>query len=90
MQIIQKSESQIYRYLREYRARGAMFVQHKNSNKIPKNKTPINIEEQIAVLCKNKYKQFNRSHGSEEIATNEGIEVSKDTFNRICTTLVVT
>ena len=84
MQVLQKSESQIYRYLKEYRARGALFVQHKNSNKIPRNKTSAKVEDEIIKLCKKKYNKFNRSHAREEIATNEGINIPKDTFNRIC------
>lgn len=84
MQILKKSESQIFRYLREYRSTGARFVKHKNSGKVPKNKTPIEIEDQIIELCKSKYKNFNRSHAREEIEGNEGIKVPKDTFNRIC------
>jgi transposase len=84
MQILNKSESTIYRYLRNYQEEGVLFVKHKNSFKRPANKIDINIESKIIELCKNKYKDYNRSHAREEIAANEEIEVAKVTFNRIC------
>lgn len=84
MQILDKSESTIFRYLRKFRLIGALFVKHKNSNKIPINKTMPELEEKIIKLCQDKYKNFNRSHAREEIKATEGISIAKDTFNRIC------
>lgn len=84
MHILNKSESTVFRYLRQYRSEGVLFVKHKNSNKTPINKTDKKIEQTIINLCKSKYKDFNRSHAREEIEANEGITIAKDTFNRIC------
>lgn len=84
MQILGKSESTIFRYLRHYRLLGPRFVKHKNSNKAPVNRISPEIENKIIELCTQKYKNFNRSHAREEIEINENINISKDTFNRIC------
>lgn len=84
MQILSKSESTIFRYLRNYRSEGVIFVKHKNSQKPPVNKTESHVETTLISLCKGKYKDFNRSHAREEIEANEGIKIPKDTFNRIC------
>ncbi len=83
-QILNKSESTIFRYLRFYDQKGALFVKHGNCFKVPKNKTPLELETRIIELCKQKYFDFNRSHARELIAENEGIIIAKDTFNRIC------
>ena len=84
MQILNRSESTVFRYLRQYRSEGVIFVKHKNSKKTPANKISSSIEAKIISLCGDKYKDFNRSHAREEIEANEGITIPKDTFNRIC------
>lgn len=84
MQILNKSESTIFRYLRGHRKEGVLFVKHKNTQRIPTNKIDPLVEEQIIRLCQEKYKNFNRSHAREEISATEKIHIAKDTFNRIC------
>lgn len=84
MQILGKSESTIFRYLRQFRLDGVFFVKHKNFNKTPVNKTDPDLEKKIVQLCSKKYKNFNRTHAREEIEATEGISIAKDTFNRIC------
>lgn len=84
IQLLDKSESTLFRYLRQYRAVGASFVEHKNCNRIPKNKINSELETKIILLCKEKYFDFNRSHAREELAKNENIIIPKDTFNRLC------
>lgn len=84
IQILAKSESTVFRYLRAYRQTGALFAKHKNCHKTPSNKTSPNIENKIIELCSGKYKNFNRSHAREEIEANEHLVIPKDTFNRIC------
>ncbi len=84
IQILNKSESTIFRYLREYEAQGSRFALHRNKKKAPINKTDTNLEERIIELCKEKYKNFNRTHAWEEILANEDIRIPKTTFNNIC------
>lgn len=84
IKILNKSESTIFRYLREFRLSGASFVKHKNSNKCPQNRTDKELEEEIIKLCKGDYKNFNRTHAREEILAKTNLKVTKSTFNRIC------
>ena len=84
MQILGKSESTLFRYLRSFKKIGVHFIKHKNSNKTPRNKISSSLEKTIINLCKEKYFDFNRSHAREEMAINEQLFVPKDTFNRIC------
>jgi len=84
MQILNKSESSIFRKLARYRAEGPKFVKHKNTNKTPKNKTPCHLEQKIIELCNKKYFDFNRTHAWEEIVAVEQIEIPKNTFMNIC------
>tara|TARA_B110000908_G_C10182248_1_gene416272 strand:+ start:102 stop:1250 length:1149 start_codon:yes stop_codon:yes gene_type:complete len=84
MQILNKSESTLFRYLKNYRECGVIFVKHKNTSKPPVNKTKPEVESKIIHFCSTKYKDFNRSHAREELAANELITIARDTFNRIC------
>ena len=84
LKILDKSESTLFRYLKDYEDRGALFALHKNKNKKPINKTDTLLEEKIVHLCKEKYFDFNRTHAWEKLREIERIEIPKDTFNRIC------
>lgn len=84
LKILNKSESTLFRYLKDYEDRGAAFAFHKNKNKKPINKTDTQLEEKIVSLCKEKYFDFNRTHAWEKLKETERIEIPKDTFNRIC------
>lgn len=79
IQILNKSESTIFRYLREYESQGSHFALHRNKKKTPINKTETNLEQRIIELCKEKYKNFNRTHAWEEILANEDIRIPKTT-----------
>ena len=84
MQILNKSESTIYRKLSKLRNEGVSFVKHGNCNKTPKNKTCSTLEAKIIDLCKNKYKNYNRVHAWEEMSSNEGLDLPLNTFKNIC------
>ena len=84
LKILDKSESTLFRYLKDYGEKGAIFALHKNKNKKPINKTDSQKEAEIVNLCKEKYYDFNRTHAWEKLKENEKIEIPKDTFNRIC------
>jgi transposase len=85
LKILGKSESTLFRYLKEYKEKGALFALHKNKNIKPVNKTNPQKEEEIVNLCKEKYYDFNRTHAWEKLRANHQIIIPKDTFNRICT-----
>ena len=82
LKILDKSESTLFRYLKDYEDRGAVFALHKN--KKPINRTVTQLEEKKVSLCKEKYFDFNRTHAWEKLKETERIVIPKDTFNRIC------
>ena len=82
--ILNISERTLYRYLSKYSLEGIRFIQHKNSNKIPKNKINPELELQILSLCKQIYFDFNRTHAMEKLKENHQIEIKKSTFNDLC------
>lgn len=84
LKILDKSESTLFRYLKNYEEKGALFIHHKNKNKKPINKTAQKKENEIVKLCTEKYFDFNRTHAWEKLRENHQIEIPKDTFNRIC------
>ena len=84
LKILDKSESTLFRYLREYEKVGAIFAKHKNSGKSPANKINSEIEIKIIKLCKEKYFDFNRTHAREELKAMDGINIPKNTFNSLC------
>ena len=55
LEILNKSESTLFCYLKMYQEIGAGFVIHKNTKNLPTNKTKIKDEEKIVLLCKEKY-----------------------------------
>ena len=85
LQILNVSESTLRRYIKNFLDSGSSFVIHKNSNKKPWNRMPADKEQKIIQLCKDKYYDYNRTHAREEIESNEGLIIPKETFNRICT-----
>lgn len=84
LKILNKSESSLFRYLRDYARDGALFVKHKNSNKRPANKIAAALTERILALCRAHYFDFNRTHAREELLQRHQISIPKDTFNRLC------
>lgn len=84
LKILNKSESTLFRYLKEYQEQGALFAVHKNKNKKPINKTNPEFEAEVVRLCKELYFDFNRTHAWEKLRELHQIKIPKDTFNRIC------
>ncbi len=84
LNLLNVSESTLFRYLRQYELEGIKFVKHKNSNRRPANKTNTELEKKIVELCKEKYFDFNRTHAREYLKEKNQIDIPKDTFNRIC------
>jgi transposase-like protein len=84
LKILNKSESTLFRYLKNYQESGAIFALHKNKNLTPSNKINFDLEENIVRICKEKYYDFNRTHAWEKFRDVENILIPKVTFNRIC------
>lgn len=72
--------------LREkYNKEGPVCLEHKNKGKLPKSKTPIDIEKKIISLYKDKYDGFNFVHFKEKLKSDEKIEISYKAVYRILT-----
>ena len=80
---INKSYRQAQRIVKKIKDKGAPGALHGNSNKIPHNKIPIEIEVKIVDLLKHKYKNFNLTHFREKIEVLENLSIKKDSLHRI-------
>ena len=72
----------VERYLREYRKNGALFVQHGNRGKKPKNKSANLHREKICRLVQTKYFDCNCVHASELLIEREDLRVHPETLRR--------
>ncbi len=81
--LIGKSYRQSKRIVKNIRDNGMLGVKHGNWGKIPHNKTPSHVEEDIKSLLKNDYYDFNLTHFREMILDKEGISAGKNVIHRI-------
>lgn len=81
--LLAKSYRQTQRTLKKVRNKGMLGVKHGNFRKVPHNKTPTIIEEDIRKLLKNDYYDFNLLHFQEMLDKKEGIVVGKNVIHRI-------
>lgn len=81
--LISKSYRQCQRLIKKVRNKGMLGVKHGNFGKVPHNKTPSGIEEDIKSLLKNDYYDFNLTHFKEMLLEKEGIVVGKNIIHRI-------
>lgn len=79
------SRRQIDRLIIKYKERGKSAFVHGNRNKKPVSTLDKSISEDIILLYKNKYQDWNFQHFKEFLEQNENIKVS---YNFIYTTLV--
>lgn len=82
--LLGKSERQAYRLVAEVKATGLQGVIHKNSGRVPTNKTPELFEERIKSLIRRRYFDFNMTHLRERLLEVEGIDVKRENLRRIC------
>lgn len=80
---IGKSYRQSQRIIQRVKVDDTLGVFHKNSGRIPHNKTPIETELKIIDLLKNRYCNFNLTHFNEMAKKFEGIEIKKDALHTI-------
>jgi transposase len=78
--LLNKSRRTIERYLQRYRQVGIQFVVHRNTGRVPSNKTPDCLKRQIQSLIKEKYYDVNLQHLTELLDTNENIQVKRETL----------
>ena len=82
---INKSYRQAQRIIKKIKERGVQGVFHGNTNRVPHNKIPLELELKIVDLLKNQYRNFNLTHFREKIKKLENIEIKKDSLHRIAT-----
>jgi transposase len=82
-QVLGLSLRQIRRLVAKYRAQGAPGLVHGNRGRVPNNRIEETWQAQIWELAKEKYKDYNDSHFTEELEAKHGIAVSRSTVRRI-------
>lgn len=80
---INKSYRQAQRIIKKIKEKGPLGATHGNTNRVPHNKTPVEIENKIVELLKYKYKNFNLTHFREKAELYEGIKIKKDALHVI-------
>ena len=80
--LLNKSRRTIECYLQRYHEIGIQFVIHRNTGRSPANKTPDNLKKQVQSLIKDKYYDVNLQHLAELLATNENLQVKRETLRR--------
>jgi len=82
-QQINKSYRQAQRIIKKVKEKGTLGVLHGNTNRAPHNKTPLELEEKLVDLLRNKYINFNLTHFKEKLHELENIEIKKDALHVI-------
>jgi transposase len=80
VKLLNKSRRTIERYLQQYHKVGLQFVVHRNTGRVPINKTPDSLKKQVQTLIKEKYFDVNLQHLAELLNTNENIIVKRETL----------
>ena len=82
VKVLNVSYRTILRYIRAYEKKGVCFVYHGNKGRVPKNKIPQEVREQVLGLVKDKYFDFNLTHTVEKLKNDESIQISFETLRR--------
>jgi hypothetical protein len=81
--LIGKSYSQSQRIIKKIKQNGMFGIKHGNSGKVPWNKTPDELIEDVTNLLKNDYSRFNLTHFKEMLEIHEGISLGKNIIHRL-------
>lgn len=82
--ILNVSERTIERYEAGFKSKGVEFFIHKNTHRMPVNKTNPEILLKAKSLIKDKYFDFNMSHCLEKLKADEKININRETFRKEC------
>lgn len=77
------SQRHAKRVLAAFRRAGVAAVVHGNRGRQPAHTLPPAMRQQIHTLATQKYVGFNQQHLTEQLATNEGLVVSRSSVRRI-------
>jgi len=78
--LLNKSKRTIERYLQQYYKVGIQFVIHRNTGKVPANKIPHSLKQQVQRLIKEKYFDVNLQHLADLLKENENIAIKRETL----------
>ena len=81
--LIGKSYSQSKRIIKKVKEQGMLGVKHGNTGKVPWNKTPPELLEDVLNLLQNDYREFNLTHFREMLQVHEGITIGKNVLHRL-------
>lgn len=81
--LLPKSYRQTQRLVKKIQLQGLIGVKHGNTDKIPHNKTSMQIETDIKDFLKNDYYDFNLTHFREMLEDKEGIIAGRNIIHRI-------
>lgn len=79
------SERQLRRLRRGYERIGAKALAHGNRGRRPANAVDAKLQARVVELAKTRYAGFNQQHFTEMLAEREGVQLSRQTVNRILT-----
>jgi transposase len=79
------SERQLRRLRRAYEKEGARALAHGNRGRRPANALDPKLSGRVVQLAKTRYAGFNQQHFTEMLAEHEGIQLSRQTVNRLLT-----
>jgi len=81
--LLKLSTRQVKRLKRRYQAGTVDWVRHGNRGRSMPWGLAEAVRERIVELARSKYAGFNDSHLTEKLATEEGVEVSRETVRRV-------
>jgi transposase len=81
--LLQRSERQVQRLKRRYRADDVDWVHHGNRGRPVPWALPAALRRTIIALARGKYQGFNDSHLCQKLNAEEKLEVSRETVRRI-------
>lgn len=77
---IKKSYRQTLRIIDKVKAKGLIGIKHGNFGKVPVNKTTSELKDEVLLLYKNEYPDFNMSHFLEQLEKDHNIKIPYETF----------
>ncbi len=84
MALLDVSERTLRRWLRSYENKGLAFINHGNKGKIPKNKKPKELLQQIMNFVEAELYDFNMLHALEKIESRFNLKLNRETFRKLC------
>lgn len=83
-EILGVSEKTVQRWSKAVREQGLLGIKHGNYQRTPSNKYSDELEQQVIMLIKSQYFDFNIAHAREMLFEHHGIKVSYATFHKWC------